>query len=579
MKTIKLLFCASLLVLSSSLSFGQSWMWGQHGYGDLNVDASSVATDKTGNAYMAGYYFKTIIFGSDTLNNKSQNAYLTKYDPSGNLVWAKQIIDTAGISYGVSVATDNFGNVYLTGEFYGNAKAGAFSLTDTISKKDTNLFQCNVFLIKYNAAGTVLWAKQSQAPTIYSYASPNSIATDKNGNIFITGGFTDTVTFGSSTLRNIYNNRKFDYTNVFLVKYDSAGNVLWAKQSDIPSEQNSGFGWAVAADINGNAYITGYLRDTIYFGANKLTAFFNHNTGFIVKYSPGGNVLWAKQSITGFTNGSANCVPYSVITDKSSNVYFTGIFCDSVLFGSNQLYASTSSGFFTKYDSAGNEVWAQKSSPGFEGNALAADAFNHIYLAGGTSYYSLDTLKFGSLSLFTTPWTGYNSFILRFDTAGKAICGSVLNTIGGEANALACDSSGTYFYICGTVDNTLICGSDTLLDIPNTSYNAYLARWQNCDPAGIGPIATLNPSVTLFPNPNGGVFTLQIVEAQNFMPSTIEIYNVLGERVITEILPPSTRGQYDNLINLSEQPNGIYLYRVLSDDGKVIGEGKVIIAK
>jgi hypothetical protein len=288
--------------------------------------------------------------------------------------------------------------------------------------------------------------------------------------------------------------------------------------------------------------------------------------------------LWAKQSITGFTNGGASCTPYSVITDAASNVYFTGYFADSVSFGSNVLYSPTASAFLTKYDSTGKALWAEQSSAGFIGNSLAADAFNHIYLAGGTNYAMQDTLRFGTFSLYPSPSTDYNSFIVRFDTAGKAICGSMLNTIGSDVNSLACDSSGTYFYLCGTVDNTLICGPDTLLDIPNTSYNAYLARWQNCDPAGINPVANSYPSIDVFPNPNNGAFTLQVVSSQWSVAGKmqVEIYNVLGESVYIATLK---QVQGDNSINIGNRPNGIYFYRVLAEGGSLIGQGKLVISK
>ena len=60
------------------------------------------------------------------------------------------------------------------------------------------------------------------------------------------------------------------------------------------------------------------------------------------------------------------------------------------------------------------------------------------------------------------------------------------------------------------------------------------------------------------------------------MPATIEIYNVLGEKVLTETLRSA---QDDKLIDLSKEPNGVYLYRVLQENGNLIREGKVVIQK
>ena len=57
---------------------------------------------------------------------------------------------------------------------------------------------------------------------------------------------------------------------------------------------------------------------------------------------------------------------------------------------------------------------------------------------------------------------------------------------------------------------------------------------------------------------------------------SLSVYSVLGQQVYTEILR-STQG--DNTIDLSYQPNGVYLYRVIANNGELIGEGKLIIQK
>ena len=56
----------------------------------------------------------------------------------------------------------------------------------------------------------------------------------------------------------------------------------------------------------------------------------------------------------------------------------------------------------------------------------------------------------------------------------------------------------------------------------------------------------------------------------------IEIFNVLGEKMYFQ---PQTHAGALNTIDLSQQPNGVYLYRVLKEDGSLLGEGKLVIAK
>jgi hypothetical protein len=56
----------------------------------------------------------------------------------------------------------------------------------------------------------------------------------------------------------------------------------------------------------------------------------------------------------------------------------------------------------------------------------------------------------------------------------------------------------------------------------------------------------------------------------------MKVYNVLGEQVLTETLR-STQG--DNTVDITNQPNGVYLYRVIANNGELIGEGKLVIQK
>jgi hypothetical protein len=97
-----------------------------------------------------------------------------------------------------------------------------------------------------------------------TYAVVNSLITDASGNVYITGRYgNNPVTFGNITLTND------NYWNVFLVKYDAMGNVIWAKNSEGgPNSAGNG----ICADANGNVYITGSGSGT--FGTVTVNADF-----------------------------------------------------------------------------------------------------------------------------------------------------------------------------------------------------------------------------------------------------------------------------------------------------------------
>ena len=81
-------------------------------------------------------------------------------------------------------------------------------------------------------------------------------------------------------------------------------------------------------------------------------------------------------------------------------------------------------------------------------------------------------------------------------------------------------------------------------------------------------------SVNIYPNPNNGIFTVEM-KNEKLKVKNIEVLNELGEKVYSQ--PVIRNSQF--VINLGGQPDGVYLYRVLNEDGGLVGEGKLIIQK
>ena len=106
----------------------------------------------------------------------------------------------------------------------------------------------DIFIAKYDASGNCLWAKNAGG---IGYDYGYGIATDANGNSYVTGSFYGTATFGTIQLVS------YGYDDIFIAKYDASGNCIWAKKA---GGINWDFGYSISTDGNGNEFITGIFK-------------------------------------------------------------------------------------------------------------------------------------------------------------------------------------------------------------------------------------------------------------------------------------------------------------------------------
>lgn len=279
------------------------------------------------------------------------------------------------------ITTDLQGNVFATGHFS----------SDSISFGNIKLFNKStfgspdIFVIKYNSNGNVIWAKSFGG--LYGDFG-NSICTDSNGNIILTGNYnSNSIEFGTYTLLGNGGAR------IFITMLDPNGNVIWAKTAAGTSDVK---GLAISTDKNNFIYTTGYFdSQSIAFNSNII----NNNGGadiFVVKYNPLGNAIWAKSF-----GGSGTDIPYGIANDINGNVYITGRFeSDTLVVGSSTHFNLSGNDdiFVIKIDSSGTPLWSHSfgGNSWEEGSAIATDLNSNIYITG---YFSSDTLIFGQTKL------------------------------------------------------------------------------------------------------------------------------------------------------------------------------------
>jgi hypothetical protein len=539
----------TLLVLGSSLEAinAQSWLWARQGYG--NAEGYAVATNAQGDYFLTGYFYDTLSFGTYKLNSFYNTRYyyesfLVKYDKSGNVKWAIQSYtqSKSGNVYSYSVAEDKYGNSFVTGFFNDTIKFGNTILTAPHYQE--------MFIVKVDSNGNVKWAEQSGGYT-FSYGDGTWVAADENGNVYATGYFDDTTKWGPYTLIST------NHTSAFIVKYDTSGSVVWAKQADIRG--GSCWAYCVAIDKFGNPFVTGGFDDTVSFGSNTLISKNGVTTEFLTKYGSNGNVIWAKQAKTfSVCCGGGNSIAF----ENTGKPYVTGLFTDTTLFDSDTLFSATRDIFLTKYDTDGTVIWAKAADVLDNGNwigySLATDSLNHIYLAAGRDYKLTNAeIQFGNVILSSNNVTDA-SIVMEFDSSGTALCGSILPSGGDDNNSIACDPTGKYIYYGGDFyPDTLVFGNDTL-SYPYGEY-PFVAGWKSCtEVTALNELESNTVSIEIYPNPFESICFIKLSEnIQNFTPE-FSFHSMEGR----EIIPDITYSSNAYILNKAQLSPGVYILSI-----------------
>lgn len=339
--------------------------------------------------------------------------------------WAVQAGGTSGNEGGQRIAGDAEGNLYVTGDFSGTASFGAHSLTSGGLR--------DIFIAKLDACGNWLWARRAGGP---ENDAGLGLALDASGNCFVSGYFSDTANFGSTTLSNASNSSN----DIFVAKLDSEGNWLWVKQG---GGQNSESAYDLALDGQGNIYIVGWFYYTAVFGATSLTSQGGSDI-CIAKLDPSGaNWLWARRA--GGTGDAER--GNGIAVDATGNCFVTGYYYGTAGFGATPLTSSGSSDIvLAKLDSEGNWLWATSAGgTGLDsGMAIDLDSSGNCVCAGHFS----STAVFGSISL--TSSGSYDMFVAKSDGSGNWLWVQK----GGGADSESC-----YDLAVDDQDNCLVAGS------------------------------------------------------------------------------------------------------------------------
>ncbi len=417
--------------------------------------AMGMATDSEANLYVTGWFDGTNDFGGVSLTNKSgggQDMFVGKYNSAGELQWAQRAGgDTASQDAGRGVGVDVFGNVYVTGGFSGTADFGSISRTASLAQ--------DFFLAKYNSAGVVQWVRRNASGGTNNSAYGTGLAVDAIGNSYAVGYYDGSgVTFGTTTLTN-----SGDF-QCFLVKYNSAGILMWVKPL-----AGSGMVYAikVALDSAGNVCLSGTFTESMTVGGTNLISVGGRDI-FVVKFNNDGVLQWARQvGGTGDDVGEGG-----VAMDAADNVFITGAFrSSSITFGDTTLTnAGSQDAYIAKYDSFGTVLWARRAGDAnldYYGS-VAVDKQGNAY-AAGTSASGAIVAKYDAAGILQ--WT-------------HSASSAAADPVGSIAAQCSVDASGNC-YLAGIYQTATTFGTNVLQ--PVGYWNFFLAKLPADDFAGSYP--------------------------------------------------------------------------------------------
>jgi len=302
-----------------------SFSWAARMAGASIDSGRAVATDSSGNVFVAGHTSSLILYDSSGVSNASivsYSAFVAKYTSTGSVSWVVGMGGTGGIN----VTIDSSGNVLVTGNFT-IASLKFYNSSGVSNASISNSGSSDIFIAKYTSSGSFSWAVHiGGTGADYEYG----VATDSSGNVFVTGSYASTtLTFYDSSGVSNASLSNSGVNDCFIAKYTSVGAVSWVAKIGGTGDDD---GYGIATDLNGNVFVTGLYSAalTMYNTSGTAGATLGNvggtYDGFVAKYTSAGAVSWAVQIA-----GAGADRPYGITTDSSGNVLVTGSYASTTL--------------------------------------------------------------------------------------------------------------------------------------------------------------------------------------------------------------------------------------------------------
>lgn len=273
-----------------------------------------------------------------------------------------------------------------------------------------------LLLIVSQADAQFSWAEKMGGTGI---SSSSDMITDNFGNTYLVGQFNSpSATFGSITLTGPGNTSSSD---VYVAKYNTDGVAQWVKGIQGNGEDT---GIGVDLDGQGNVYVTGTYRDSLWVGDSLFTSVqSNTRDVFVAKFDNNGDFIWAQRAY-----GPLQVEVFDIAVHDNGDFYITGAYNGDPDFGGVPFPSPGNNevSYLAKYNADGQLVWLDYQygtagggqSSRQSGAEVAIDPNGQqVYMAG---WFSGD-VTWGGTGGITLSSLGEqaNPFLARYDSMGN----------------------------------------------------------------------------------------------------------------------------------------------------------------
>lgn len=541
---MKLIFSLCLIIqfffISSINAQIPSWKWVREFWSDVN-SARFLAPSDSGSVYMAGTFYGTLYFDTQTLTATGTDCFLAKLDSSGSAIWARKWSSIGGIDDVYSITSDDSNNCYVTGEFYNTLLIDNYVLNGNLTSK---------YLLKFDRHGNLVYAY-----TIDGNFYTVDVKADHSGNIFLAGFFaSDSVTFGAYTLQNSLTGKN-DFA---VIKLDLTGSVLWAEKV---GGTNDDAATAMCLDPSGDIYVAGYFKSPVMtFGTNNLTSSGNAEM-FLLKFDQSGNRIQSISSNNAIAFFGQIPVTTELVSDRDGNIIMAGFYDGSLNFGTTNLNTTGSpGGFIFKIRNNFSVEYAKVfgGSTSLNVSGATVDNEKNIYITG---FYSNDPFVFAS---DTTVCAGMlDIYAAKLDSSANEIWSK---KVGGSDMEMGCA------IVLNTYNDVFVCGEYKSNSLAFDSHrlnlnviggpNSYLAKLGNIT-TGISELK--KEALFVYPNPADNFIKVRFQGTS----ADLQIYSLEGRLLKNQQVKTNEK------IDISEFNTGMYLINLFGND--VNATGKFIV--